>query len=122
MPDADPLQAQAAQAFAVELAAGRLPPVRAIRARLHVGQPRAQRVRAYLAALNGTQAGASLEYRAGISEVRSAALRDPPTSSTKTAVLYLWAQFLVARSCDAYQVAGARTGAFDRLGLRRWMW
>jgi hypothetical protein len=51
----DPLQAQAPQAFAVELAAGRVPSVRAIRARLHVGQPRAQRVRAYLAALNEAQ-------------------------------------------------------------------
>ena len=73
MPGTDPLQAQAAQAFAVELAAGRVPSVRAIRARLHVGQPRAQQVRAYLAALNGAQAGASLEHRAAISEVRSAA-------------------------------------------------
>ena len=73
VPDADPLQAQAAQAFAVELAAGRVPSVRAIRARLHVGQPRAQRVRAYLAALNDAQAGASLEHPAAISEVRSAA-------------------------------------------------
>lgn len=73
MPDTGPLQVRAAQAFAVELAAGRVPPVRAIRARLHVGQPRAQRVRAYLAALNGTQAGASLGRRAAISEVRSAA-------------------------------------------------
>jgi hypothetical protein len=33
------------------------PSVRAIRARLHVGQPRAQRVRAYLASPNGAQAG-----------------------------------------------------------------
>jgi hypothetical protein len=73
MPGADPLQGQAAQAFAVELAAGRVPSVRAIRARLHVGQPRAQRVRAYLAALNGAQAGVSLDHRAGIAEVRSAA-------------------------------------------------
>ena len=53
MPDTDPLQVRAAQAFAVELAAGRVPSVRAIRARLHVGQARAQRVRAYLAALSG---------------------------------------------------------------------
>jgi hypothetical protein len=37
MPGTDPLQGQAAQAFAVELAAGRVPSVRAIRARLHVG-------------------------------------------------------------------------------------
>ena len=73
MPGTDPLQAQAAQAFAVELAAGRVPSVRAIRDRLHVGQPRAQRVRAYLAALNGAQTGASLEHRAAISEIHSAA-------------------------------------------------
>jgi hypothetical protein len=41
---------RAAQAFAGEVAAGRVPLVRAIRARLHVGQPQAQRVREYLAA------------------------------------------------------------------------
>jgi hypothetical protein len=73
MPDPDPLQVQAAQAFAGELAAGRVPSVRAIRGRLHVGQPRAQRVRAYLAALNGAEAGVSLEHRGAISEVRAAA-------------------------------------------------
>lgn len=50
-PGDDPFQAQAAEAFAGEVAAGRVPSVRAIRARLHVGQPRAQRVRTYLAAL-----------------------------------------------------------------------
>jgi hypothetical protein len=49
--DSDPLQAQAAQVFASELAADRVPPVRSIRARFHVGQPRSQRVRAYLATL-----------------------------------------------------------------------
>ncbi len=38
-----------------------------------LGQPRAQRVRAYLAALNGTQTGTSLGHRAAISEVQSAA-------------------------------------------------
>jgi hypothetical protein len=59
--------------FAVELAAGRVPSVRAIRAWLHVGQPRAQRVRAHLAAFNGAQAGASLEHRAAIFEVPSPA-------------------------------------------------
>jgi hypothetical protein len=73
MPDADPLQEQAARAFAVELAAGRVPSVRAIRARLHVRQPRAQRVRAYTAALNGPRPGVPLEHRAAISEIRSAA-------------------------------------------------
>jgi hypothetical protein len=51
VPDADPLQEQAAQAFAEDLAANRVPSVRAIRARLHVGQPRAQRVQAYLATI-----------------------------------------------------------------------
>ena len=47
-----PLQAQAAEEFAGEVAAGRVPSVRMIRARLHGGQPRAQRVRAYLTALS----------------------------------------------------------------------
>lgn len=46
----DPLQDQAAAIFADQLAANRVPSVRAIRAQLHVGQPRAQRVRDYLAA------------------------------------------------------------------------
>ena len=36
-PDADPFQGQAAQAFADDLAASRVPSVRTIRARLHVG-------------------------------------------------------------------------------------
>jgi hypothetical protein len=49
-----PLRTQAAEEFASEVAVGRVPSVRAIRARLHVGQPRAQRVRAYLAALART--------------------------------------------------------------------
>ncbi|HEY2639848.1 MAG TPA: DUF2637 domain-containing protein [Streptosporangiaceae bacterium] len=48
---ADPLRKQAAQLFADDLAADRVPSIRAIRARLHVGQPRAQRVRSYLADL-----------------------------------------------------------------------
>jgi hypothetical protein len=39
VPGDDRLQAQAAEAFAREVAAGRVPSVRAIRARLHVGQP-----------------------------------------------------------------------------------
>jgi len=47
--DADPLHEQAAELFAGQLAAGRVPSVRAIRAQLHVGQPRAQRLRDYLA-------------------------------------------------------------------------
>jgi nucleotide-binding universal stress UspA family protein len=47
--DADPLQEQAAELFAEQLAADRVPSVRAIRSQLHVGQPRAQRLRDYLA-------------------------------------------------------------------------
>jgi hypothetical protein len=47
----DPLRVQAAEVFAADVAAGRLPSIRAIRSRLHVGQPRAQQVRAYLDAL-----------------------------------------------------------------------
>ena len=50
--DADPLQEQAAQVFAEQLAADEVPSIRAIRTQLHVGQPRAQRIRGYLAALN----------------------------------------------------------------------
>jgi hypothetical protein len=49
--DADPLQEQAVELFAEELAADRIPSVRAIRAQLHVGQPWAQPVRDYLAGL-----------------------------------------------------------------------
>jgi hypothetical protein len=46
---ADPLQERAAELFAGQLAADQVPSVRAIRAQLHVGQPRAQRLRDYLA-------------------------------------------------------------------------
>jgi hypothetical protein len=48
---ADPLGECAAVVFAADLAADRLPSVRAIRAALHVGQPRAQRLRGYLASV-----------------------------------------------------------------------
>jgi len=47
--DADPLQEQVAELFAEQLAADQVPSVRAIRSQLHVGQPRAQRLRDYLA-------------------------------------------------------------------------
>jgi hypothetical protein len=50
----DPLQEQAVEVFADQLAADRVPSVRAIRAQLHVGQPRAQRLRGYLAAVAET--------------------------------------------------------------------
>jgi hypothetical protein len=45
----DPLQEQAVQVFAEQLAAHRVPSIRMIRAQLHVGQSRAQRLRDYLA-------------------------------------------------------------------------
>ena len=45
----DPLGERAAEIFADQLAADRVPSVRAIRTQLHVGQPRAQRLRDYLA-------------------------------------------------------------------------
>jgi hypothetical protein len=50
IPIPDPLQGEAAEVFAGHLAADRIPSIRAIRAQLHVGQPRAQRLRNYLAA------------------------------------------------------------------------
>lgn len=50
-PGDDLLRTHAAEVFASEVSAGQVPSVRAIRARLHIGQPRAQRMRAYLAAL-----------------------------------------------------------------------
>ena len=56
-PVIDPLGEQAAVVFAAELAADRVPSVRAIRAALHVGQPRAQRLRDYLAAAADTHGG-----------------------------------------------------------------
>ena len=47
--DVDPLWERAAELFADHLVADRVPSVRTIRAQLHVGQPRAQRLRDYLA-------------------------------------------------------------------------
>jgi hypothetical protein len=58
---ADPLLDQAAELFAEQLAADRVPSVRAIRAHRHVGQVRAQRLRDYLA----RGAGGRVESRAG---------------------------------------------------------
>ena len=51
VPRIDPLHARAAEEFAGEVTAGCTPSIRAIRARLHVGQPRAQQVQARLGAL-----------------------------------------------------------------------
>jgi hypothetical protein len=50
VPATDPLRERAAVMFAADLAVDRVPSIRAIRAALHVGQPRAQRLREYLAA------------------------------------------------------------------------
>lgn len=52
--ETDPLRASAAEEFADEVAAGRTPSIREIRARLHVGQHRAQQLRGYLAVLGDT--------------------------------------------------------------------
>jgi hypothetical protein len=54
---ADPLREEAAAVFAAELAADRVPSIRAIRAALRVGQPRAQRLREYLGAAVGAHGG-----------------------------------------------------------------
>jgi hypothetical protein len=53
VPSSDPPQEHAARMFADELAAARVPSIRAIRAQLHVGQPQAQRIRGYFNAING---------------------------------------------------------------------
>jgi hypothetical protein len=51
VPRIDPLCGRAAAEFADEVAARRTPSIRAIRARLHVGQPRAQQVQTHLGTL-----------------------------------------------------------------------
>jgi uncharacterized protein DUF2637 len=56
-PVVDPLGEQAVMVFAAELTADRVPSVRAIRDALHVGQPRAQRLREYLAGVAGVHDG-----------------------------------------------------------------
>jgi hypothetical protein len=54
---ADPLEDRAAAVFAAELTTDHVPSIRAIRAALHVGQPRAQRLRDCLAMAVVTHAG-----------------------------------------------------------------
>jgi hypothetical protein len=53
----DPLEEEAAVVFAEELAADRVPSVRAIRSAPHVGQPRALWLREYLATATNTHGG-----------------------------------------------------------------
>jgi len=65
----DPLGEQAAVVFAAELAVDRVPSVRAIRAALHVGQPRAQRLWEYLAA-DAETPGGSRYWTTGRSRTR----------------------------------------------------
>jgi Protein of unknown function (DUF2637) len=60
---ADPLHDQAAEVFAEQLAADRVPSIRAIRVQLHAGQSRAQRLRDYLAAGHGRHREISLPSR-----------------------------------------------------------
>jgi hypothetical protein len=54
----DPLQGTAAEVFAEQFADDQVPSIRTIRARLHVGKPRAQLLRDYLA--GGAGAGQGL--------------------------------------------------------------
>jgi len=68
----DPLGERAAEIFAGQLAADRVPSVRAIRAQLHVGQPRAQRLRNSLA-----------EGTARRTESPAAATRTKPATSRR---------------------------------------
>jgi hypothetical protein len=51
VPRIDPLHARAAEEFADDVAADRRPSIRAIQARLHAGQPRAQQVQVHLGIL-----------------------------------------------------------------------
>jgi hypothetical protein len=55
--EGDPLREHAAKLFAEQLSAARVPSIRVIRAQLHVGQPRAQRLRKHLATIAGTTGG-----------------------------------------------------------------
>jgi hypothetical protein len=49
--EADPLRVQAADVFAEQMTTGEIPTIRAIRAALRIGQPRAQQIQAYLASV-----------------------------------------------------------------------
>ena len=60
-PADEALERQAAQAFAEQIATGALPSIRTIRSRPRVGQPRAQQIRAHLAA----RAAAAIRQRRG---------------------------------------------------------
>jgi hypothetical protein len=66
---ADPLGEHAVVEFAADLAADRVPSIRSIRTALHVGQPRAQRLREYLAIVADTH------RRAGGLNERAVSLR-----------------------------------------------
>jgi hypothetical protein len=76
----DPLQEQAARLFAPQLAVDRIPSVRAIRAQLHVGQPRAQRLRNYLAeraGRHGDNSPPSDNQNPGIAPARATRVLNP---------------------------------------------
>jgi hypothetical protein len=71
----DPLCGDAAGAFADELAADRVPSIRAIRLRPHVGQPRAQRLRDYLAAGTRDRPDVSLRKELAVTAAETQAER-----------------------------------------------
>jgi hypothetical protein len=90
---ADPLQERAAELFAGQLAADRVPSVRAIRAQLHVGQPRAQRLRDHLATAAGRKssaapvrrlAGGRVIFRRGWGSLARGDLTPMPLTGTST--------------------------------------
>jgi hypothetical protein len=73
--DTDPLRERAAELFAGQLAADRVPPVHAIRAQFHAGQPRAQRLRDCLAReLQGGRKVPQREQLAGQASIATAAV------------------------------------------------
>jgi hypothetical protein len=85
----DPLQEQAAVVFADELAADRVPSVRAIRARLRVGQPRAQRLRDYLAAGDAERAEIPLHEQLAERVVQASGRSLRATEASITAVRHI---------------------------------
>jgi len=64
--EADPLLEQASELFAGHLAAARVPSIRVIRAQLHVGRPRAQRLQEYLLANARKHGGKTRRINAAI--------------------------------------------------------
>lgn len=74
---------EAAEHFAAGLARGELPSVRALRREMHWGQPRAQEVRAYLAALAPGNASGAAEHITGSIAASGAPIYTQVTASDK---------------------------------------